>query len=142
VSVFGICALAGLGFWVAGLLFAFWKGKIPSIGADRWGIGWGGISGLFLYWAFLDRHFEAQSLFLELPVAAMLLLSLHSALVFHPQIVDLQRKVAEPKYAGTAHLEKLRFCLANLGKRSFQLHAVILGLGGLGLVLAPFLLRG
>ena len=137
----GLCASVALGFWIAGLSAAYWKGKIPSSGIDRWGMIWGGLTGLFLFRFFLNRHFEPRSLLVELPVAGMVLLTLHSAWIFQPQIADLQHRVADPKYAGTVHWEKLRLCFGNLRKRSVQLHGVILALGGLSLGLMAALFR-
>ena len=77
---------------------------------------------------------------IALPVAAMLLLTLHVVWILHPQIADLRRKISDPKFTGTAHLAKLKFCFDRLHRRSVQLQRAILLLGGLGLAAAFFLL--
>ena len=74
-----------------------------------------------------------------LPAAAMLLLMLHAAWILHPQIRDLRRKIADPKFSGTAHLAKLKFCFDRLHRRFVQLKRVILLLGGFSLAMFFFL---
>ncbi len=138
--IFSNCASIALGLWVGGLSFGYWRGDTSSSPMDRWGMFWGGVSCGALYLIFFNRHFLLRSLALELPVAVMYLLTLHAGLVLHPQITDLRRWIADSKFAGTAHLEKLRICFARLHKRSVQLHAVILFLGWFSLGLLPRLL--
>ena len=157
MDLFRSCVVIGLGFWIGGLsLFLgiitpvsfrrFGKdGAGQYLGAlfpavDRWSMFWGGVSCLGLYGLFLHRHFQIRSLRLEFPVALIYLLSLHAGLVLHPQITDLRRRIAEPKFAGTAHLEKLRYCFSRLHRRSVQLHAVILLLGWFSILLLPWIL--
>ena len=111
-----------------GLLF-------PAV--DRWAVVWGTIATLSLLVTFLNRHFAPRSLALEIPVGIMLLLSLHSAYILHPQIQELRRKMALPEFQGTAHLEKLRFAFSHLHRRSVQLHTVMLVLGWFSLGLLP-----
>lgn len=53
-------------------------------------------------------------------------LALHSLVILGPQVVQLRRKIAQPKYAGTMHLAKLRFCHDRLRRRLLQLRAVIM----------------
>jgi len=86
------------------------------------------------------RPWGNRILFLEIPLGVMVLLAIHSRWILHPQISDLQRRIADPKFAGTAHLEKLRTCFARLHKRSVQLRGVILFLGWFSLGLLPRLL--
>lgn len=138
--IFSSCASIAMGLWVGGLSFGCRYTDTPSRALDRWGMVWGGVTCGALYGVFLGRHFLLRSLVLELPVAVMLLLTLHAGLVLHPQISDLRRRIAEPKFAGTAHLEKLRTCFARLHRRSVQLHTVILFLGWFSLGLVPRLL--
>jgi len=155
--IFSNCASIALGLWVGGLsLFLgvvtpvsfrrfgkeeggqYVSALFPAV--DRWEMVWGGVACGVLYLIFFNRHFLLRSLVLELPVAVMYLLTLHAGLVLHPQISNLRRWIADPKFAGTAHLEKLRYCFARLHKRSVQLHAVILFLGWFSLGLLPRLL--
>lgn len=128
--------------WVGGLSFGGWRCNAASAAAalDRWGLIWGSASGLFLYMAFLGRHFESRSLLLEVPVALMGLLTLHAVFVLHPQIADLRRQMADPKYAGTARLAKLQACFNRLRLRSVQLRVGTLFLGWFSLGLVPRLL--
>lgn len=83
----------------------------------------------------------ARFALIVLPAAAILL-TLHAAWILHPQIADLQRKIADPKFAGTAHLAKLQFCFGRLRRRFAQLQRVILLLGGVSLVTALSALAG
>ena len=152
--IFSVCASIALGLWVGGLtLFLgvitpvsfrrFGKEEASQyVGAlfpavDRWNMVWGGAACGALYLILFNRHFLPRSLVLELPVAVMYLLTLHAGLVLHPQISDLRRRIADPKFAGTAHLEKLRYNFARLHKRSVQLHSAILFLGWFSLGLLP-----
>ena len=152
--IFSNCASIALGLWVGGLsLFLgvvtpvsfrrfgkeeggqYVSALFPAV--DRWGMLWGGVACGALYAVFLNRHFVPLSLMLEIPVAVMYLLTLHAGWVLHPQITDLRRRIADPKYAGTAHLEKLRYNFARLHKRSVQLHGAIIFLGWFSLGLLP-----
>lgn len=140
MTIFSNCAAISLGLWVGGLSFGAWRRDVASPALDRWGMIWGGAACFFLYMAFLGRHFQAGFLFLELPVAGMFLLTLHAGVVLHPQITDLQRQIADPKYAGTARLMKLQYCFDRLHRRSDQLRGAILLLGWFSLGLMPRLL--
>ena len=129
------CAVISLGLWVGGLSFGARRRKVASAALDRWGMIWGGAACLFLYMVFLGRHFAARSLFQELPVAGMFLLTLHAGIVLHPQIADLRRQIADPKYAGTARLMKLQYCFDRLRRRSDQLRGATRFLGWFSLAL-------
>lgn len=61
-----------------------------------------------------------------LPAAAAILLTVHWAWIFQPQISNLRRQMANPKFAGTAHLQKLQYSLRRLQRRSVQLWVAIL----------------
>lgn len=132
MAIFGTCAAISLGLWVGGLSFGAWRHEAASAALDRWGMIWGGAACFFLY--------MAHSLFLELPAAVMFLLTLHAGVVLHPQITDLRRQIADPKYAGTARLMKLQYCFDRLHRRSGQLRGAILLLGWFSLGLMPRLL--
>lgn len=140
MTLFSICGAISLGLWVGGLSFGTWRREVASAALDRWGMIWGGAACFFLYMAFLGRHLETRSLFLEFPVAGMFLLTLHAGVVLHPQITDLRRQIADPKYAGTARLMKLQYCFDRLRHRFDQLRGVILILGWFSLGLMPRLL--
>lgn len=140
MTVFSAGAAISLGLWVGGVSFGVWRRNVASAALDRWGMIWGGAACFLLYMVFLGRHFAARSLFLELPVAVMFLLTLHAGVVLHPQITDLQRQIADPKYAGTARLMKLQYCFDRLRRRSGQLRGAILFLGWFSLGLMPRLL--
>jgi hypothetical protein len=114
------------------LSFGVWRREVASAALDRWGMIWGGAACFFLS--------MSRSLFLELPVAVMFLLTLHAGVVLHPQITDLRRQIADPKYAGTARLMKLQYCFDRLHRRSDQLRGAILLLGWFSLGLMPRLL--
>ncbi len=144
MEIFKTCASIGLGMWVGGLSFGGWRRDADTASAaaalDRWGMIWGSATCFFLYMVFLGRHFETRSLFLEVPVLVMALLTLHAVMVLHPQITDLRRQIADPKYAGTARLVKLQFCFDRLHRRSVQLRGAVLFLGWFMLGLVPRLL--
>ena len=112
-----------------------WRHEVASAALDRWSVFWGGAACFFLYMVFLGRHFLPGSLFLELPVAAMFLLTLHATMVLHPQIAELRRQVAAPQYAGTARLMKLKYCFDRLHLRAVQLRGARLLLGWSSLAL-------
>ena len=140
MNIVSTCAAISLGLWVGGLSFGAWRRDVASAALDRWGMIWGGAACLSLYGVFLGRHFATRSLFLELPVAGMFLLTLHAGMVLHPQITDLRRQIADPKYAGTARLMKLQYCFDRLHCRSNQLRGATLLLGWFSLGLIPRLL--
>ena len=72
-----------------------------------------------------------SGLFAAFGFGLTLVLILHSLWIFNPQITQLRRKIADPKYAGTAHLEKLRYCFNRLHRRAVQLRIAILVLAAL-----------
>ena len=74
-------------------------------------------------------------------VGLMFFLALHCALVLHPQIREVKRKLALPEFKATAHRETLEFACKNLHKRSVALRRALLILGVAALGLVPFVLR-
>ena len=110
-------------------MFGAWRRQVASPVLDRWAVMWGAAACFFLYMAFLGRHFFLRSLSVELPVAAMFLLTLHAKMVLHPQITDLRRQIAAPKYAGTVRLMKLQYCFDRLHRRSVELRGAMMALG-------------
>ena len=140
MPIFHACAIVSLSLWVGGVTFGVWRHEASEAPVDRWGTIWGASASLFLYMVFAGRHFLLRSLALELPVAVMFLLTLHGVMVLHPQIADLRRQMADPKYAATARLLKLKYCFDRLHLRSGQLRGAILFLGWFSLALTPKLL--
>ena len=105
---------------------------------DRWGLACGAAACMALYGVFLRRHFEPRSLLLEVPVAMMFLLTLHVAVILHPQIRDIRDRVARPEYEGTARQGRLQFVFRNLHRRSVQIHMGILALGLFSVGVFPY----
>ena len=158
MSAIKSCIFIGLGLWVGGL--SLWMGVIAPVSfrllgreeagrilnalfppVDRWLMTWAIVSAGSLFFYFLNRHFTPRSLVLELPVALMFCLNYYTAVVLHPQVRDLRRRLNLPEFQNTSHLEKIRFAFDRLHRRSVQLHAVILFLGWLTLGLVPTFLR-
>ena len=69
-------------------------------------------------------------------LALTFVLTLHSLVILGPQVFRLRRKMAQPKYADTMYLAKLRCCYALLHRRLVQLRITILITGAISLVLA------
>lgn len=112
---------------VVGLLF-------PPV--ERWGSLWALAACGTLLLLFHGRHFEIRSLVLEIPLAVSAVLTFYSAWVLQPELQDVRRRLPQPEFQGTAHLEKLRFSFNRLHRLSVRLHGAILFLGWLTLCLA------
>lgn len=113
-----------VGIWTVGLTVGLkWLSR-PFM--QRWMVVWGGVSCLFIYFLFMNRHFLPRSMLLELPAAVLYGMTMHMIIIFHPQLADLERRSKQAKYAGTAHLGKLRHCKAQLEVRESQLKKAVL----------------
>lgn len=158
MQTFRICATISLALWVGALsLFAgvvtpviFKTLKREEAGrllgalfpaVDRWCLVWGAVTVGNLLAIFFNRHFEARSLVLEIPIAVMFWLTLHVNYVLHPQIRDLKRKIELPEFQGTAHQQAMQFSFQRLHRRSVRLHGIVLTLGLLCMGLLPGFLK-
>lgn len=63
------------------------------------------------------------------------ILTLYLAVIVHPQIRDLRRRVALPEFQGTAHLVRLRFCLDQMNRLWIRVRAAVVALAALGVLL-------
>ena len=153
-----ICAWIGLALWVGGL--SLLMGVVTPVtfkalqkqeasrflellfpAAERWALVWGGVTVGALLALFLNRHLQLRSLMIEAPVGLMFLLNLHLAVILHPQIQELKRKINLPQYQGTSHQQTMQSAFTRLHRRSVQLHLLLLTLGLFSLGLAPRFLR-
>ncbi len=150
--------LMGLSLWVGSLaLFmgvvtpAIFKnlpkeeaGKVVGIlfpAVDRWLLACAAVAVGSLFFLFLNRHFALSSLFLEIPVGLMVVLTLYTSLVLHPQIRELKRTMNLSSFQGTTHQQTIQFTFNRLHLRSVQLNTAILALGLLSLGLTPKFLK-
>ncbi|MBI3312534.1 MAG: DUF4149 domain-containing protein [Candidatus Omnitrophica bacterium] len=103
---------------------------------QRWVSVWAAAACGMLFLLFYRRHLEARSLVLEIPLAIAALLTFYSAGIVQPEIQDIRRRMQQPEFQGTAHLEKLRVSFQHRHQLSVRLHGAILFLGWFTLCLA------
>ena len=147
------CLVLSLALWIGGLTL-FVLAVIPAVfrsfpkeeagrlvgllfpPVERWVSVWALAALVVLLLRFHGRHLEPRSLVLEIPLIAAALLTFYSAWVVQPEAQDVKRRMDQPEFKGTAHLEKLRFSFNRLHRLSVRLHGAILFLGWLTLCLA------
>jgi len=152
--IFKICAWISLSLWIGGLVLwtavvtpaafrcfkkeeagRFLRPLFPAV--DRFLLVWALVAAGAIFLSFWNQHLSPQALALEVPVGVMSGLTVYLVEILHPQIRDLSKDLADSKYQGTAHLEKIRFAFNRLHRLSVRLHVIILTLGFLSLGLCP-----
>lgn len=154
---FKVLLFVSVAFWLGGLMFwsfivlpiafkSFPKaeaGRFVSVifpAADYWAVVFAVLTVTGLGGIFLGFYGTTEALMLEIPVGIMFLLTLHTAVVLHPRIQALRRKLQKQEFQETAHLDRIRFDFDRLHHRSVWIQMVIFILGFYVLGALPLLI--